>query len=125
MPPEASGSVVEPKDGRAWAIGLRAYGERHYVALGTSEEGWTREKAERKLGHVLADVDRGVWKPEAPVPDQAPDTEPTFHEDRKRLARPPSNGRSTRRSGCSPSSWSRRSSTATSTATRREVVSGC
>ncbi|HEX6687377.1 MAG TPA: site-specific integrase [Solirubrobacterales bacterium] len=80
MPRKASGSVVEPKDGRAWAIRFRAYGKRHYVALGTSEEGWTREKAERKLGHVLADVDRGIWKPEAPAPDQASDTEPTFHE---------------------------------------------
>jgi integrase len=80
MPRKASGSVVEPKDGRAWAIRFRAYGKRHYVALGTSEEGWTREKAERKLGHVLADVDRGIWKPEAPAPDQAPNTEPTFHE---------------------------------------------
>jgi integrase len=80
MPRKASGSVVEPKDGRAWAIRFQAYGKRHYVALGTSEEDWTREKAERKLGHVLADVDRGIWKPEAPAPDQAPNTEPTFHE---------------------------------------------
>jgi integrase len=80
MPRKASGSVVEPKDGRAWAIRFRAYGKRHYVALGTSDEGWTREKAERKLGHVLADVDRGIWKPETPPPDQAPADEPTFHE---------------------------------------------
>jgi len=80
MPRKASGSVVEPKDGRAWAIRFRAYGQRRYVALGTLDEGWTRKKAERTLGHVLADVDRGIWKPEAPPPDQAPGTEPTFHE---------------------------------------------
>lgn len=80
MPRKASGSVLEPKDGRAWAIRFRAYGKRRYVALGTSDEGWTREKAERKLGHVLADVDRGIWKPEVPQPDQGPATEPTFHE---------------------------------------------
>ena len=80
MPRKASGSVIEPKQGRAWAIRFRAYGKRRYVALGTSDEGWTREKAEKKLGHVLADVERGIWKPEAPPPDQGPATEPTFHE---------------------------------------------
>ena len=80
MPRKAIGGVIEPKQGRAWAIRFRAYGKRRYVALGTSDEGWTREKAEKKLGHVLADVDRGIWKPEAPPPDQGPTTEPTFHE---------------------------------------------
>jgi integrase len=80
MPRKAIGGVIEPKQGRAWAIRFRAYGKRRYVALGTSDEGWTREKAEKKLGHVLADVERGIWKPEAPPPDQGPTTEPTFHE---------------------------------------------
>jgi integrase len=80
MPRKAIGSVIEPKQGRAWAIRFRAYGKRRYVALGTSDEGWTREKAEKKLGHVLADVERGIWKPEAPPPDQGPAIEPTFHE---------------------------------------------
>jgi integrase len=80
MPRKASGSVIDPKDGRGWAIRFRAYGKRRYVALGSSAEGWTRERAEKKLGHVLADVERGIWKPEAPPPNQGPTTEPTFHE---------------------------------------------
>jgi integrase len=80
MPRKAIGGVIEPKQGRAWAIRFRAYGKRRYVALGTSDEGWTREKAEKKLGHILADVERGIWKPEAPPPDQGPAIEPTFHE---------------------------------------------
>lgn len=80
MPRKAIGGVIKPKQGRAWAIRFRAYGKRRYVALGTSDEGWTREKAEKKLGHVLADVERGIWKPEAPPPDQGPAIEPTFHE---------------------------------------------
>lgn len=80
MPRKASGSVVEPKDGRGWAIRFRAYGKRRYVALGSAAEGWTKEKADKKLGHVLADVERDIWKPEAPPPDQGPTTEPTFHE---------------------------------------------
>ncbi len=80
MPRKASGSVVAPKGGRGWAIRFRAYGKRRYVALGSSAEGWTQEKAEKKLGHVLADVERGIWKPEAPPPDQGPTTASTFHE---------------------------------------------
>lgn len=80
MPRKASGSIVAPRDGRAWAIRFRAYGKRRYVALGSSEEGWTQERAEKKLSHVLADVERGIWRPEAPPPDREPDTEPTFHE---------------------------------------------
>lgn len=78
--PESHRRRHRTKQGRAWAIRFRAYGKRRYVALGTSDEGWTREKAEKKLGHVLADVERGIWKPEAPPPDQEPAIEPTFHE---------------------------------------------
>ena len=59
MARKATGSVIEPKDGRSWAIRFRAYGERRYVALGTSEDGWSRQKAEAELRHVLADVERG------------------------------------------------------------------
>jgi integrase len=80
MPRKPTGSVIEPKDGRAWALRFRAYGKRRYVALGTSGEGWTREKAEKRLGHVLADVERGIWKPEPPPLDHAESEEPTFHE---------------------------------------------
>lgn len=80
MPRKPTGSVIEPKAGRAWALRFRAYGKRRYVALGTTGEGWTREKAEKRLGHVLADVERGIWAPEAPPPDNAANEEPTFHE---------------------------------------------
>lgn len=80
MARKASGSVIEPKDGRAWAIRFRAYGKRRYVALGTSREGWNRQKAEEELRHVLADVERGTWQPHEPVPVEGPAEVPTFHE---------------------------------------------
>lgn len=80
MARKATGSVIEPKDGRAWAIRFRAYGKRRYVALGTAEEGWGREKAEGELRHVLADVERGIWQPHRPEPVEAPAEVPTFHE---------------------------------------------
>lgn len=68
MPRRASGQVIEPSDGRAWAIRFRAYGKRRYVTLGTAEDGWNRRRAEGELRHVLADVERGIWRPYEPPP---------------------------------------------------------
>jgi integrase len=80
MPRKATGQVIEPTEGRSWAIRFRAYGKRRYVALGTAEDGWNRKRAEAELRHVLADVERGIWRPYEPA--QAPQTPeaPTFHE---------------------------------------------
>ncbi len=78
----ATGRVVEP-DGkqRSWAIRFQAYGKRRFVSLGRPEEGWDRERAEIELRHVLADVERGIWRArktrEAPSP---PADLPSFHE---------------------------------------------
>jgi len=58
----ATGQVVERsrKDGRrAFAIRFRAYGKRHYVTTSATSQ----EEAERELRHVLADVERGAWRP--------------------------------------------------------------
>ncbi len=80
MARRATGQVIEPKDGRAWALRFRAGGRRRYVTLGTAEEGWNRQKAEAELRHVLADVERGVWQPHRPEPVEAPAEVPTFHQ---------------------------------------------
>ncbi len=81
MARKATGGVIEPKDGRGWAIRFRAYGKRRSVTLGSSGEGWNREKAEEKLRHVLADVERGIWQPHEPAAAvEAPAEVPTFHE---------------------------------------------
>lgn len=80
MPRPAKGQVVEPKDGRAWAIRFRAYGKRRYLALGTTAEGWSRPRAEAELRHVLADVERGIWQPHRPEAAEPPVEIPTFHE---------------------------------------------
>ena len=80
MARRASGQVIEPKDGRAWALRFRAYGRRRYVTLGTSEEGWSRQRAEAELRHILADVERGIWRPYQPQPVEAPVEAPSFHE---------------------------------------------
>jgi len=80
MPRRATGQVIEPTDGRGWAIRFRAYGKRRYVTLGTAEEGWNRRRAEAELRHVLADVERGIWRPYEPPPAPEVREAPTFHE---------------------------------------------
>ena len=79
MARKATGGVIEPKEGRGWAIRFRAYDKRRLVTLGTSEEGWSRQKAEAELRHVLADVERGIWQPHRPATPEAPADVPTFH----------------------------------------------
>ncbi len=72
-----TGSVVdhETRDGRVTrSLRFRAYGERRFIALGEV----TRERAERELRGILADVERGIWRPHEPAP--APPVELTFHE---------------------------------------------
>lgn len=80
MPRKATGQVIEPSDGRAWAIRFRAYGRRRYVALGTAEDGWNRKRAEAELRHILADVERGIWRPYEPAQTPQVPEAPTFHE---------------------------------------------
>jgi len=78
----ATGQVVE-RDGRrgtTYAVRFRAYGERHYLTLGSREEGWTRKRAETELQNILADVRRGSWKPPKAEPVATPQPDPTFHE---------------------------------------------
>ncbi len=82
MARKATGQVIPP-DGkqRSWAIRFRAYGKRRFVTLGRPEDGWDRERAEAELRHVLADVERGIWKAKEPTaPADSPVEVPTFHE---------------------------------------------
>jgi integrase len=80
MPRKPTGQVIAPKAGRAWAIRFYAYGKRRYVTLGSAEDGWNRERADAELRHVLADVERGLWRPHEPELVEAPTEVPTFHE---------------------------------------------
>jgi integrase len=71
----------ERKGGRSFALRFSAYGRRRYLTLGTSEEGWTRPRAEEQLANVLADVRRGIWKPPEPEPARPTlGSDITFHE---------------------------------------------
>ncbi len=76
-----TGQVLERagKRGSTFALRFRAYGQRQYLTLGGAAEGWTRAKAEQELANVLADVRRGLWKPNTPELVEAPAEVPTFH----------------------------------------------
>ena len=78
----AKGQVIvrDGKESSSFAIRFRAYGQRHYLTLGTVEAGWTEAKAKIELENVLADIRRGIWKPPAPViPIEEPKAMPTLH----------------------------------------------
>lgn len=83
MPRRATGSVVvDTRGGRPrFSVRFRAYGKRQFVPLGSAPD-WTRDRAEQQLRYILADVERGIWKPPdrrpAPAPVQPKD--PTLHE---------------------------------------------
>lgn len=74
-----TGQIVERPGGHGvrYAIRFRAYGTRRYETL----EVRTRDEAEVALRHVLADVERGIWRPPQPAPTvEEPKPEQTVHE---------------------------------------------
>lgn len=79
MARQATGKILEHtgKDGRVYrALRFSAYGKRRFVSLGPV----TAAHAERELRHVLADVERGTWRPpRASEPPPEPDPIPDFH----------------------------------------------
>ncbi|MGH2939576.1 MAG: tyrosine-type recombinase/integrase [Solirubrobacterales bacterium] len=84
MPRPATGTIVEPKSpGESWALRIPAYGDRHYVTLGTTDQGWNWKKADEERANIMADVRRGIWVPpeaEAPAPEPDGLEDPTYHE---------------------------------------------
>jgi hypothetical protein len=83
MPRRSTGQVVTRKTKRGAVYAFRFYvgGVRHYVTLGTAEEGWNRRRAEDELAATMAAVRAGTWEPPKPTtPAQPRAPELTFHE---------------------------------------------
>lgn len=82
MARQTTGQVLERKGrrGTTYAARVRAYGERHYLSLGHSWEGYTRRQAQTELQNILADIRRGTWRPPEQEPAAKPKDDPTFHE---------------------------------------------
>jgi integrase len=80
MAKRLTGEVIEREraSGRVFALRFRAYGRRRFVTLGGTADGWTRQRAEAELRHVLADVERGLWAPGVGLVTEGP-AAPTFH----------------------------------------------
>jgi hypothetical protein len=79
MARQATGSIIEHrgKDGRMYRrLRFSADGKRRLVSLGVG----TAKQAEKELRHVLADVERGTWKPERAPEPQPHAVVPTFHQ---------------------------------------------
>jgi len=71
--------LVRPgKTGTGYLLRFYAYGRREHVTL-RSRDGWSEAKAAEELQNVLADVRRGIWRPDAPASAPEPISEPTFH----------------------------------------------
>ncbi len=79
MPPAPTGHIIRRPSG-TWALRFRAYGQRRYVTLGTSSEGWTRRTAHTELQNILADVRRGIWCPVEPEPARPRQIDRVFGE---------------------------------------------
>jgi integrase len=67
-------------DSTVYALRFNANGQRQYVTLGSSKEGWTQAKAQAALQDELAKVQLGTWTPPEPEPAPAIERDPTFHE---------------------------------------------
>jgi integrase len=84
MPRLATGQVIVDKRRKSPTFALRfnANGGRQYVALGSSDEGWTQTRAQDELERELARVTLGTWEPARPadvVPAPTIEQDPTFH----------------------------------------------
>jgi integrase len=81
MAPKPTGEVVERqrRRGTTYALRFRVAGQRQYVTLGNSWDGYTRREADIELENVLADVRRGIWKPPTVEVVAVPAEDPTFH----------------------------------------------
>ena len=82
--PEAVGSIVKRyrKRDRQYSYGLRirAYGERHWVPLGTEREGWNDVRAADRRDEIAALVRRGAWRPPNTFELDPRERNPGFHE---------------------------------------------
>jgi integrase len=81
MPRPSTGGVRLDRRRRepTWEARFTAYGKRRFVRLGTPAEGWDRKRADAELRHIMADVERGLWRPPAKEVAEAPRDVPTFH----------------------------------------------
>jgi integrase len=85
MAKNTTGQLLDRKwrSGRTYAVRVHAYGRRHYLTLGSTQDGWTRSRAEAELQNILADIRRGIWTP--PRPARSRTAKPIAERDAKTI----------------------------------------
>jgi integrase len=82
--PDAIGTIVKRyrKRDKQYVFGLRvrAYGERHWVPLGTEREGWNDVRAADRRDEIVAMIRRGVWRPPNAFELDPREKDPGLHE---------------------------------------------
>jgi integrase len=82
MPRPALGTVIRKptRRGTSYALRVSFRGERAFVPLGGSWEGWTEERAQDEREHIARMIQRGEWSPpdREPPPVPASRDVPTF-----------------------------------------------
>src|SRR5579884_481473 len=82
--PDAAGTIVKRyrKRDQQYVFGLRvrAYGERHWVPLGTEREGWNDVRAADRRDEIVALIRRGVWRPPNGFELDPREQDPGLHE---------------------------------------------
>jgi Phage integrase, N-terminal SAM-like domain len=82
--PEAIGSIVKRyrRRDRQYAYGqrIRAYGERHWIPLGTEREGWNDVRVVDRRDEIAALINRGAWRPPNTFELDPRERNPGFHE---------------------------------------------
>ncbi|HEX4033226.1 MAG TPA: site-specific integrase [Solirubrobacteraceae bacterium] len=72
--------IVRPgKRGVGFQLRFYAYGRREHITH-NSRHGWTIERAELELSHIIADVERGIWQPHVSQSAPEPPNDPTLRE---------------------------------------------
>jgi integrase len=79
-PSYRSGRTRQAPEVPTFALRFRADGQRHFKRLGSLEQGWDRQRAERELEKVLAEVRLGIWRAAEPEPVPERQSDPTFRE---------------------------------------------
>ena len=81
---KATGAVVKRyrKRDRQYTYGLRirAYGDRHWIPLGTEREGWNDVRAADRRDEIAALIGRGAWRPPNTFVLDPREKNPGFHE---------------------------------------------
>jgi hypothetical protein len=78
----AVGTVIRKTTGRDTSYALRVtfHGERVFVPLGGSWEGWTEERVQAEREHIARMIARGEWTPPDSTRDDAPSGEPPIFQ---------------------------------------------